>query len=199
MKKLRFISIVLSLVLFFTVFCPTANIDAAVKLNKTNATMCIGDSLILKLKSTKKKITWSSNNSSIAIVNKNGVVKAKALGKATITAKVGSKKYTCKINVNKDNRTLESFVDYLKGKGLITGKSTYVASEMIGAVDGIKYSDSNIEIYEYDITSDTYKDLCSTLKVHLNDFNIDLDIAAINGKFILFSESKETIKAFKSY
>jgi hypothetical protein len=58
----------------------------------------------LKLKNNTKKIKWSTSNKKVATVTSKGKVKAKKAGKATITAKVGSKKYTCKVTV-KDTRT----------------------------------------------------------------------------------------------
>lgn len=60
-----------------------------------------GKTVTLKLKNNKKKIKWSSSNKKVATVTKKGKVKGKKVGKATITAKVGKKKYKCKINVKK--------------------------------------------------------------------------------------------------
>ena len=53
----------------------------------------------LKVKGTKKKIKWSSKKKSIATVTKKGVVKGRKAGKTTIVAKVGKKKYSCKVIV----------------------------------------------------------------------------------------------------
>ena len=47
----------------------------------------------------KKKITWRSNKKKIANVNQKGVVTAKKVGKANITAKVYDRKYVCKVTV----------------------------------------------------------------------------------------------------
>ena len=73
---------------------------ASVKLNKTSATLIRGKKLQLKVSGTNSKVQWSSSNRKIAVVNSKGLVTAKAKGTATITAKIGSKKYTCKIKVN---------------------------------------------------------------------------------------------------
>ena len=74
-------------------------VQAAVRLNSTKKTMVIGDTYKLKIKGTSKTVKWSSSNSRVATVSAKGVVKAKKTGTATITAKVGSNKYKCKITV----------------------------------------------------------------------------------------------------
>lgn len=80
-----------------------APVDAKskVKLNITKATLSIGGSINLKLLNNKKKVTWKSSNKKVASVTKKGKVKAKKKGKASIVARVGKKKYTCKVTVGK--------------------------------------------------------------------------------------------------
>lgn len=70
-----------------------------VKLNSSKKTLLKGKKFQLKLKNNRKKIKWSSSKKSVATVNKKGKVTAKKTGKAIITAKVGKKKYKCKITV----------------------------------------------------------------------------------------------------
>lgn len=101
MKKLwRGISILL-LLLLLVLAIPTTSVQAAakVKLNKTKVTLCEGKTTTLKVKGTKKKVTWTSSDKKVATVNKKGKVTAKKTGTATITAKVGSKKYKCRVTV----------------------------------------------------------------------------------------------------
>jgi len=73
--------------------------QAAAKLNKTKATIYNGKTLQLKVKGTTKAVRWSSSNDKVAKVSQKGLVTAKKVGKATITANVGTKKYTCKVTV----------------------------------------------------------------------------------------------------
>ncbi len=82
---------------------PTTNVSAAkkVKLNKTKATIYVEKTVTLKLKNNKKKVKWTTSNKKIATVSKKGKVKGKKAGKVTITAKVGKKKYKCKVTVKK--------------------------------------------------------------------------------------------------
>lgn len=77
------------------------NVAAApsVKLNHQKTTMYVGDTLQLRLKNAKKKVTWFSSNKKVATVSKKGLVKAKKSGNVTITAKCSGKKYKCKITV----------------------------------------------------------------------------------------------------
>ncbi len=72
---------------------------ASLEINKTKATLKVGDTLNLKLTGTSKKITWSTSDNSIAKVSSKGKVTAKASGTATITASVGGSKLSCKVTV----------------------------------------------------------------------------------------------------
>jgi len=74
-------------------------VKEAPKLNKKTATVYVGKKVTLKVKGTAKKVTWTTSDKGIATVSKKGVVTAKKAGKATITAKVGTKKLTCKVTV----------------------------------------------------------------------------------------------------
>ena len=76
----------------------------SIKLNKTSATIVIGNTLQLVKTITPSnattKLTWSSNNSKVATVDGNGKVKAIAKGTATITVKTANgKKATCQVKV----------------------------------------------------------------------------------------------------
>lgn len=105
MSKIKKVLVILfTLVLTMSMF-PTINVSAArkVKLNKTKATIYVGKTVTLKLKNNKKKIKWSSSNRKVATVTSKGKVKGKKAGKVTITAKVGKKKYKCKVTVKRKN------------------------------------------------------------------------------------------------
>lgn len=95
-------SLVLAGALVITsVFVPGQQTDAKakVKLNKKKLVLTVGKKAKLKVKGTKKKVKWSSSKKKIATVTKKGVVKAKKKGTAKIVAKIGKKKYTCKVIV----------------------------------------------------------------------------------------------------
>lgn len=77
----------------------SASAASKIKLNKTKITMTKGKSYRLKVSGTKRKVTWSSSKKSVAAVNSSGKVTAKKKGTAVITAKVGSKRYRCKVTV----------------------------------------------------------------------------------------------------
>lgn len=99
-RQKRYQEMLLSvLILLFLICLAAMPVKAAVKLNKTSAVMTVGTKLTLKMKGTKKKVTWKSSNKQVASVSKKGVVKAKKKGSAIITATVNKKKYKCKIQV----------------------------------------------------------------------------------------------------
>ena len=110
MKPFGKFTLILCLALAFCLAVPAllpAGLDAAVsaqassgiKLNKTKATIYNGKTLTLKITGTKSKVKWSSSDTSVAKVSSKGVVTARKVGKATITAKVGSKAMKCAVTV----------------------------------------------------------------------------------------------------
>lgn len=77
----------------------------SISLNKTSLTLEKGNKYTLSVKykpsntTVNKKVSWSSSNSSVATVDKNGNIYASSAGKATITAKVGNKTAKCVVTV----------------------------------------------------------------------------------------------------
>jgi hypothetical protein len=72
---------------------------ATVKINKSKLIMVIGTTYQLKLTGATSKIGWSSSKKTIATVTSEGKVTAKKNGKASITATVEKKKYTCEVTI----------------------------------------------------------------------------------------------------
>ena len=77
----------------------SAQAKTTVKMKTTSVTLSVGQSKTLKLSGTSKNPKWSSNKKAVATVDRKGKVTAVGKGTATITAKLGSKKYTCKVLV----------------------------------------------------------------------------------------------------
>lgn len=94
MRKRLYILILCVIMLMLTV-----PVSAGTRINKKKATLYIGNTVQLKILGTNEKAKWKSSNKKVATVSSKGKVKAKRTGKATITATVGKKKYTCKITV----------------------------------------------------------------------------------------------------
>lgn len=67
------------------------------KLNKTSVSLQVGKSVTLKINGTNLKPAWSSKSPAVATVS-NGKVVAKKAGTTTITAKLGGRSFTCKVN-----------------------------------------------------------------------------------------------------
>ena len=86
---------------------PAMNADAKAKpkLNKKKITIKVGKTKKLKIKNLKgKKVKWKTSNKKVVKIKKTKKktvvkLKGKKAGTATITAKIGKKKYKCKVTV----------------------------------------------------------------------------------------------------
>lgn len=92
-------------------------------ISKKNITISVGESFKLKMKGTNQYCEWSSSKKNVAMIS-YGEVTGKKKGTAYITAKVGKKKYKCKVRVEEpklSTNALEFLIDdkpqqiYLKG------------------------------------------------------------------------------------
>ena len=105
-KGIRSLAILLALILAIG-FSPVTNVEAkaAPRLNYKKVTLVQGKKKRLKVRNLsrrrRRKVKWYSTRKSVATVNRKGVVKAKRKGKAYIVAKVGRKKYRCRVIVRK--------------------------------------------------------------------------------------------------
>lgn len=85
------------------VYKPTISLEPASVQLKTGAAKTIK----AIVQGASQKVTWSSSNSEIATVNKNGKITAKKAGEVTITAKANGVKAACKVTVEeKDYKEL---------------------------------------------------------------------------------------------
>ena len=83
-------------------------------LSETETTMNIGGTTTLSITAfvpeyASATATWSSSNTAVATVNKNGVITARGIGDAVITATIGSIERTCTVHVQPVDVTSVSF------------------------------------------------------------------------------------------
>lgn len=104
-KHVKQMAVVLSAALVFASVQVNTSVASAKKarISNSNLTLEVGQTKNLSVKNLPKKqsrkVKWSSSQKKVAQVNKNGKVTAKKKGTAKITAKVGKKKYICKVKV----------------------------------------------------------------------------------------------------
>lgn len=78
-------------------------VETSISLSYYSKTLEVADSVTITATVTpkRKKVHWSSSNTSVATIKQNGYVKARKVGTATITATADGKSATCTIYVKK--------------------------------------------------------------------------------------------------
>ena len=107
----------------------------------------------------------------------------------------------CGKDGDEGENTLEDMESWLLEEGVLSGERTEADAELMRAEDGVKYADSNVEIYEYDIYSDTYNNLKSGASVGFDNAG-PFSAKAVNGKYVLIATgevSQELVDAFKNF
>lgn len=84
--------------------------EQKVELNYKRLYMVPGMKTKLKLKNAQGKIIWTSSRSSIVKVNRQGMLTAKKIGQAIITAKNQNHQYKSKIYVQNKKAYMKSFI-----------------------------------------------------------------------------------------
>ena len=136
-KKILSLLAIAALVL---TLAPLTDVSAKAKLSKKSITITKGKTYTLKVKGTKKKAKWTSSKKSVATVSKKGKVTGKKRGSATITAKIGKKKYKCKVKVETPSlsitkKSMAVGSNYtLKLNGCSRSKKFYTSNKSVAAV-----------------------------------------------------------------
>ena len=97
---------------------------------------------------------WKSSDESVATVN-NGTVTALKKGKATITAKVGSKKYTCKVTVTEDAAVSDEPIELTIW--CLSGEDSSVPDSYVQAIEELKASYPNVTVNAKAFENEEYK------------------------------------------
>ncbi len=157
---------------------PTAS-SGKISLSRKKLTLSKGTRYTLKILNTKKKGKWASSNSKVVSVKKKkGILFAKKKGTTVITARVGKKKFTCKVAVvaplgRKDfavyfaanENTYRNAISYFRGnpatayplyfyptdkttRGIYMGVSEDLVESSYGAAKKISLTESVKEIYK---------------------------------------------------
>lgn len=157
-ERLQNLAVVLALI-FAIGFSPVinANAKAAPQLNYKKITIVQGKKKQLKVRDLKKgqKIKWSSTKKSIAMVSKKGVVKAKKKGTAYIVAKVGKKKYRCKVTVKKKSakKTTSKKLPACVKKQLPAYELAFLPEKNYAAGTSLDFLTTVIDAYAKDFSS----------------------------------------------
>lgn len=114
-KSRKLIVIFCTIILLACLMQSKPVIAAGYGLNKTSATIYTGSTVKLSVTGVNGAIKWSTANKKIATVSISGKVKGIKAGKTTVTAKVGSRKFTCNVIV-KNPALSKSKVTIVKGK-----------------------------------------------------------------------------------
>ena len=179
-RKLGGLLVSLALILSLVITSTVTASAATTKINKTKTSVSSGSTITLKISNTSKKVTWTTSSKKIAMVKSTGAKSAKVTGKtpgkATITAKVGDKKFKCVVTVKKVG-TVSNPASATKGVTYKSDSGTvyYKAKEIIVGKDAEElYKTIDAEAYEN----------CSKLYYDINDYKLvalNYDVKAVDG------------------
>lgn len=155
-----------------------AKAPSKVTLTQTKASLGAGERLQLTAsipEGTWSSITWTSNKTSVATVDDDGLVRAISKGSATITAKTGNgKKATCKLTVaaaptaiafDRANVALSVGQTYIPNVKLTGGSAEYSLSVSGDAVTVSGNAVTAVQTGSAVVTASTYNGLSARLSV----------------------------------
>lgn len=210
-KGIRSLAILLVLVLTLG-FSPVTNVEAkaAPRLNYKKVTLVQGKKKKLKVRNLRKrrKVKWYSTKKSVATVNRKGVVKAKKKGKTYIVAKVGKKKYRCKIivkkkvtkkkkKINKTKKSNKKTKINKSTKKQLPGDNWYVS---FGFPDSINVNNSADLFYYLTAGPDNLSNTSYSVRSkYYKWYSSNTDVLKINQYGIATSKSKGISKVYCKY
>ena len=158
----------------------------SINLNKTSGTKYIGETENLTViynpsnTTDNKNVTWTSSNNNVASIN-NGVVTAKGIGNAVITAKVGSLTASYKITVIKhDNPVIvkantltyngkeQELITVSNIKGNICYSYNPISSCSTNEIIPKKINAGEYTVYYYVSGDNNYNSKSGSIKVNIN-------------------------------
>ena len=138
----------------FVMIIAIAGTASAAGINKKSVSLYQESTVQLSVAGAKK-VTWASSKKTVATVSASGVVKGIKAGTATIAAKVGKTRYTCKVTVKKlaiskttatlkKGATLQLTVPGAKSIAWATSNKSVATVSSKGKVKGIKAGTAKI-------------------------------------------------------
>lgn len=154
--------------------------------------------LIIMMLSTMALAGCSGNNSDTTTTTTTTEATTEATTEQTTTEATTAEETTTEVTAEEiTSGSLENLAKYLLDQGVVSGVTDTPMYEYIGAVNGFKYLDSGVEVYEYDMSSDTYKAIVDNNSVN------DITVSAINGPYVLIFSNDEVdqhvIDVFNSF
>ncbi len=203
MKKI--ISAILSAVILICTLVFPVSAAEALKLNVNNINLGVGESYTLKASGTSKTITWTSSNTAVVTVS-GGIVKAKKVGTATVTAKAGSSTASVTIKVKKapteikadlmaveKGKTMSPPVTIAsdsasKSRTLVSSNPKIAKVETNGKITGVKAGTCKITVTTYNGKSTTFNVIVIDREKLAKEQGDKENFASGKGKETVFSD-----------
>lgn len=139
-----------------------------VKLNKTKVLLEIDQSYQLVMNNTTAKVKWSTSDKKVVKVNNKGMLTPKAVGSATVTAKVNGKKYNCKVTVvDYTGMSIEQKDVVSYALQFVGNKYRYGGSSLTNGTDCSGFTMSVYKKFGYNLIHNAYGQLKKTKSVKM--------------------------------